>query len=263
MLISRLLHVEDVAHIHCFSSHGIVWPKVCTKFRQKLLFHHYCNFSSSDPLEFGSKFSSFNDIELGYRLPNNTEPIRYDITITTHIHLDGLPNRYEFDGVVSIQLRATEVTSYIVLHQRQLTILSAQLSVGESAVQSWTEEQIEYDEITEFLTFNLDAPLSTTETYTLRISYKGDLREDEAGYYRSSYVNENGDETWLATTQFEATDARHGFPCYDEPGVRAVYGITLIHGSGLVAIANTPQKSKEENTEYVIALIFLTQSLSA
>ena len=42
----------------------------------------------------------------------------------------------------------------------------------------------------------------------------------------------------LATTQMEPTDARKAFPCFDEPALKAVFHMTLIHDRKTVALAN-------------------------
>ena len=49
----------------------------------------------------------------------------------------------------------------------------------------------------------------------------------------------------IATTQFEPADARRAFPCWDEPDLKAVFGITLVAPEGLAAISNGPEIERE------------------
>ncbi|XP_041842679.1 aminopeptidase Ey-like isoform X2 [Melanotaenia boesemani] len=42
----------------------------------------------------------------------------------------------------------------------------------------------------------------------------------------------------VATTQMESTDARKAFPCFDEPALKAVFHVTLIHPHDTVALSN-------------------------
>jgi aminopeptidase N len=170
-----------------------------------------------------------------YRLPNNTVPEAYDITLTTRV--DNAD--FIFNGNVRISILATEATSLITLHHRQLTIVDVRLWTITS--QEVSVGAFSYNPDLEFLEIPVNVGGLTAGTrYILEINYIGTLREDNNGFYRSSYRNDNGDQIWQAATQFESTNARHGFPCYDEPQLKANFTVTIIHGSAYTALSNMP-----------------------
>ena len=74
----------------------------------------------------------------------------------------------------------------------------------------------------------------------LRMTYTGELNDKLRGFYRSQYTNPEGETAYLATTQFEATDARRALPCWDEPAVKATFKVTLNIPAEMEAVSNTP-----------------------
>ena len=70
---------------------------------------------------------------------------------------------------------------------------------------------------------------------TLAIRYTGILNNELRGFYLSKTARRN-----YAVTQFEPTDARRAFPCFDEPAFKATFDIALIVDAGDTAISNTP-----------------------
>jgi puromycin-sensitive aminopeptidase len=64
------------------------------------------------------------------------------------------------------------------------------------------------------------------------------LNDKLHGFYRSTYKGADGKDKPLASTQFESTDARRAFPCWDEPAFKAVFQVTLVIDEGLTAISN-------------------------
>jgi aminopeptidase N/puromycin-sensitive aminopeptidase len=67
----------------------------------------------------------------------------------------------------------------------------------------------------------------------IHIRYTGVLNDKLRGFYLSETSRRR-----YAVTQYEATDARHAMPSFDEPAYKAVFRITLVVDKGDTAISN-------------------------
>ena len=188
-----------------------------------------------------------------YRLPNDTYPLHYDVSLKTEIHLGD----FSFTGIVDIIFECITQTNLITIQERQLTIIKVDLFDVNDVV---IEEDILFTEEAdrEFLLIPTRQFLTVGTQYKLKIYYSGILRQDEAGFYRSSYQNAQGQTVWLATTQFESTDARHGFPCWDEPGIRSTFAIEIEHHESYTALSNMPVISRDPTTANHVLTKFQT-----
>jgi len=92
--------------------------------------------------------------------------------------------------------------------------------------------------------FTFDQPLPTGPG-VLTLHFRGILNDQMAGFYRSEYTNSKGEKKMMATTQFEAIDARRCFPCWDEPARKATFTVTLTVPADLMALSNMPESRVE------------------
>lgn len=92
---------------------------------------------------------------------------------------------------------------------------------------------------------------------TLEIQYNGCLNDKMAGFYRSSYQDIEGNQKIMASTQFEPIDARRCFPCIDEPGVKAVFGISVTLNADLDVLSNMPVSRSERISKTTKRVSFL------
>ena len=111
-----------------------------------------------------------------------------------------------------------------------------------------------YDDERNFYVIKLGVMI-TMGKVNVSIDFTGFLNDDLVGFYKSSYVNsESGEKKRIAVTQFEATDARRAFPCFDEPAMKATFQVNLGRLPGMSSISNMP-KSEEgvpiPGTDYV------------
>jgi puromycin-sensitive aminopeptidase len=172
---------------------------------------------------------------LEYRLPPNVTPSRYDLTLTPDL------KAFTFDGTEIVAITVHEATADIVLNALELEIDGAVAERGGKSLAA----QVDPEPARERVRFHFGEPLEPGE-WTLRIKFRGVLNDKLHGFYRSQYTDAAGKLHTVATTQFEATDARRAIPCWDEPALKAVFGVTLIVDEDLTALSNAGIKSERK-----------------
>lgn len=164
-------------------------------------------------------------------LPTNVKPLRYDLT------LEPLFDSFTFNGELTIDLQVKDTSDSVTVNLLEIEIQHA--DVGGEKV-----KKVSFDEEKQTVTFDLAKPLEAGATAALNIKFTGILNDKMAGFYRSSYTDENGETRYLATTQMEPTDCRRAFPSFDEPALKAKFDISLISAKELVHLSNMDVKEE-------------------
>ena len=169
--------------------------------------------------------------ENNFRLPETLSPLRYSITLTPDLQA------FTFAGEETVELDVRSATDKIIVHALELTMSAASVELADGSVLQATG--INLDEAIEIATMTFDRPIPVGKA-SLRLQFAGTLNDHLRGFYRSRYLLDDGTERYMGTTQFEATDARRAFPCWDEPSFKAVFQVNLVIPDDLVALCNTP-----------------------
>ncbi|KAG5680227.1 hypothetical protein PVAND_009750 [Polypedilum vanderplanki] len=197
---------------------------------------------------------------LTYRLPNDSLPLSYDLTIKTEIHRKNL----NFVGNVKIHVQIQNRTKKLTLHYHGIVIDFVDLLTvnrNEMIARNLTLHKLpKFD----FLIILLPREFNPNEEFILNISYHGKLTKSKLGFFYSSYLDYNNTEIYYAATQFETIYARRALPCYDEPAKKAKITLSIIHGKDYRAVANTEMISSlpfDENQDYLITKFNTTPSI--
>src|SRR3989344_5676056 len=170
------------------------------------------------------------------RLSKHVVPTKYEISLTPDLEA------FVFEGEETIHLTLKKPAKTVTLHSTELEIESAEILTKSDTI---VAQKISYDEKAETATFTFKKNVPTGMV-RLKLVFRGILNDRMHGFYRSSFEHE-GKARHMATTQFESTDARRAFPCFDEPAMKAAFEVSLKVPSEKTAISNTMPIAIEEH----------------
>ena len=160
------------------------------------------------------------------RLPKNVRPLAYRIAIVP----DGTALR--IDGTESIVLSVRTPTATVQMNSLNESLRDVRFD-GVPVARTVSNNA------TQLTTISLLRPASAGR-HTLSFAYTGRMETSPDGLFVQPYLNAAGRHAILYSTQFEATDARRMFPCWDEPAFRATFSLTATIPARWNSVSNMP-----------------------
>ena len=169
-----------------------------------------------------------------FRLPADVAaPVRYQVDLTV------VPDQDTFTGSSDIVVNFKKASPILWLNAEKLQVKEATLSIGGETVAAKVVSTPK-----DYVRFEFDHPVGPGEA-KLHVSYQGEIsRKDMQGIFQVK----DGDQ-WYVYSQFENIGARQAYPCFDEPGYKVPWQVTLHVKKEQAALSNTPAISETEGSD--------------
>jgi aminopeptidase N len=159
------------------------------------------------------------------RLPDTVRPTAYRIELTVDPAAAGFGGHTEIDAVLARPARS------LFLHGLGLRVSRARIKAGNTTV------DVRYREVHESGVARLDLPATLPAgEVTLSFDHTAAFSTGAEGIFHAEAGG-----SWYAWTQLEAIDARRVFPCFDEPGFKTPFTVTVTAPGGAKVFANAPE----------------------
>jgi aminopeptidase N len=186
------------------------------------------------------------------KLPKEVVPIEYSVRFVPDI------DKFRFTGSETVELTVQNPVRQLILNALELKITAASID-GKALPQS----AIKTDEKNELLTLALPSQLAAGH-HTLALSFSGNINQQGQGLFYMRYQEQGtGAKKVALGTQFEATDARRLFPCWDEPSFRARFQLTAVVPENWLAVSNMPIESEKKVSDGKEIRFATTPSMSS
>src|SRR5436190_630572 len=183
----------------------------------------------------GAVEKPFNFNETPGKLPKEVVPTEYAIRIVPNL------DNFTFAGSETVKLNVRGPVHQLVLNGLELKITDASLDS-----KALPDSAITIDKKNELLTLALPSDVATGD-HTLALSFAGKINQQGQGLFYMPYQEQgSGARKVMLGTQFEATDARRFFPCWDEPAFRARFQLTVVVPENWLAVSNMPVESERK-----------------
>src|SRR6476469_5556873 len=183
----------------------------------------------------GAVEKPFNFNETPGKLPKEVLPTEYAIRIVPNL------DNFTFAGSESVKLNVRSPVHQLVLNGLELKIEAASVDGKELPLSA-----IKTDNEKELLTLTLQSELAAGD-HALALRFTGKINQQGQGLFYVRYQDEgSGARKVMLGTQFEATDARRFFPCWDEPAFRARFQLTAVVPENWLAVSNMPIETEQK-----------------
>jgi aminopeptidase N len=163
------------------------------------------------------------------KLPKQVVPTEYSIRIVPNI------DKFSFAGSEKVKIDVRAPVREIVLNAAELEITAA--SINDKAL---PKTAIKIDKKEELLRLSLPNELAAGN-HTVALTFSGKINQQGQGLFYMRYQEQGTGAKKIALgTQFEATDARRLFPCWDEPSFRTRFQLTAVVPEKWMAVSNMP-----------------------
>src|SRR6266403_1537196 len=169
------------------------------------------------------------------KLPKQIVPLEYSIRIVPDV------SKFTFSGSETVKLKANAPVHELVLNSLELEIAKASIDGTQLSPAA-----IKLDPNNELLTIALPNELAIGE-HSLAFEFSGTITPKGRGFYYMPYQEQGTGRKKVALgTQFEPSDARRFFPCWDEPSFRARFQLTAVVPENWLAVSNMPVESERK-----------------